>query len=556
MALGIIEPKSNEQPPGTVYLVDIANTSVEHQLEHAHFKHGMGKKQVIVLVPQPSEDPNDPLLWPAWKREIAFIVIFFNSIIFAACPGPMIAPATVALATQLEVPVKHIAELSGYQLLVVGALGPVVSVLAEKYGKRPQFLFASLFGAIGTGICIAGFGQSSLSKSYDVLLAGRMIQGLGTTAYESLAVAAVGDMFFLHQRGIRTSLLVLTTACLASFVSICAGHMFEVLGARNLFVVLLPLQLFGFVCSILFIPETQFRREEACKTTVIANREPLAVQEKVEASTHSITPEPSPSTTTPTIPKRTFAQDLRLTSGVYNHENVFKLLGRIFVHLLNPAIIWITLVAAILISFFVGTAYTLAQIFSPPPYSLTVSQNGYFFTGALIGGILGVVSGPLCDLSAKTLARKNAGVYEPEFRIPVNILAVTLLSIGWFVFAWALDHPFLHGGVYLCSFCYGAVCFGTSVAGTSTGLYILDAFPTFATELFILQMMLKNFLFYAFSTFINEFVATRGPAHMCRVWGIVTVCGFVTCVPMYVFGKLNRRWVGRAYVRFFGERGA
>ncbi|KAJ4347956.1 uncharacterized protein N0V89_009328 [Didymosphaeria variabile] len=433
----------------------------------------------------------------------------------------MIAPATVALATQLEVPVKKIAQLSGYQLLMVGALGPIVSVLAEKYGKRPQFLFAGLFGALGTGICIGGFDQSSLSKSYTVLLAGRMIQGLGTTAYESLTVAAIGDMFFLHKRGIRTSLLVLTTACLASFVAICSGHIFEVLGARNLFVILLPLQLFGFICSFLFIPETQFRRNESRGGTV-TEHEGLAVEEKPEASTQSITQEPA-ATALPTVPKRTFIQDLRLTSGVYNHDSIFKLLGRIFFHLLNPAIVWITLVAAILISFFVGTAYTLAQIFTPPPYNLTVSQNGYFFTGALIGGILGVISGPLCDFSAKTLSRRNNGVYEAEFRIPVNILAVTMLSIGWFTFMWALEHPAMRGGVYLCSFCYGAVCFGTSVAGT-------DAFRPYATEIFILQMMIKNFLFYAFSTFINEFAAE------------------------HVFGKVNRSWVHRMSGKYLGDK--
>lgn len=225
---------------------------------------------------------------------------------------------------------------------------PVVSVFAEKYGKRPQFLFASFFGALGTGICIAGFDQSSLSQSYTVLLAGRMIQGLGTTAYESLAVAAIGDMFFLHRRGIRTSLLVLTTACLASFVAICAGHMFEVLGARNLFVVLLPLQLFGFVCTFLFIPETQFRRNER-DGIAVTEQNGLSDQEKAEASTRSITKENTVVPTTATTPKRTFVQDLRLTSGVYNHDSILKLLGRIFVHLLNPAIVWITLVAAILI---------------------------------------------------------------------------------------------------------------------------------------------------------------------------------------------------------------
>jgi hypothetical protein len=62
-------------------------------------------------------------LWTRWKRESAFAFLFFNCIIFAACPGPMIAPATIALSLQLHVPVKKVAELSGYQLLIVGALG-------------------------------------------------------------------------------------------------------------------------------------------------------------------------------------------------------------------------------------------------------------------------------------------------------------------------------------------------------------------------------------------------------------------------------------------------
>lgn len=43
MALGIIEPKASEQPPGTEYLVDTAQTSADHQYEHIHFKHGKGK---------------------------------------------------------------------------------------------------------------------------------------------------------------------------------------------------------------------------------------------------------------------------------------------------------------------------------------------------------------------------------------------------------------------------------------------------------------------------------------------------------------------------------
>jgi hypothetical protein len=29
----------------------------------------------IVLSPQPSDDPNDPLNWPAWKKSLAFLTI-------------------------------------------------------------------------------------------------------------------------------------------------------------------------------------------------------------------------------------------------------------------------------------------------------------------------------------------------------------------------------------------------------------------------------------------------------------------------------------------------
>lgn len=200
-----------------------------------------------------------------------------------------------------------------------------------------------MFGVIGTGICIAGFDQSSLSKSYDVLLAGRMIQGIGTTAYESLSVAAIGDMFFLHERGTRTALLVLTLACLSSFVAIIGGTMFEHLGARNLFVVLLPIQLFGLLGTFLFLPESQFRREPPPAPVASSD----AVPEKQGA--HEVTEETAANGNSGTVAKRSFVQDLRISSGVYSRDGVFKLLGEIFVHLLNPAILWIMLVSAVLV---------------------------------------------------------------------------------------------------------------------------------------------------------------------------------------------------------------
>jgi hypothetical protein len=126
-----------------------------------------------------------------------------------------------------------------------------------------------------------------------------------------------------------------------------------------------------------------------------------------------------------------------------------------------------------------------------PPYLMSIEGVGYFFAGPLIGGVLALAAGPICDWSAQYLAHRNKGVLEAEFRIPINILAAVFVAVGWFVWQWSVDHP-VHNGYLTGSACYGLVCLGVSISSTSGGLYILDAFRKHASEIFILQMMVKK----------------------------------------------------------------
>lgn len=50
--------------------------------------------------------------------------------------------------------------------------------------------------------------------------------------------------------------------------------------------------------------------------------------------------------------------------------------------------------------------------------------------------------------------------------------------------------------------------------------------------MFVLQMMLKNFLFYAFSTFINTWTAEKGGGEVFRVFGIASLALMALCIPM------------------------
>ena len=293
-------------------------------------------------------------------------------------------------------------------------------------------------------------------------------------AWESLSLAAVGDMFFLHERGWRTALIVCSLACMASMVSIISGVMFENHGYQNLFVAELPFNIVGLLATIFLLPETQFVRPaspRSASTTQEARTSANGTEKSWDQQAEIVHP-PS-STAQHQVPRRSYMQTLAPWERTsYTTKTIPHLLSEIFVHLINPAVFWILMVSAVLVSFFVASAYILSQIFSVPPYNLNVAQNGYFWAGAFAGGVLAVFVGPLCDWSARALARANRGVYEAEFRIPVNILGALFCGLGWFLFMWVVENP-RPDGYFLGAFCHGCACFGISVPSTSAGLYIL-----------------------------------------------------------------------------------
>ena len=72
MPLGILEDRRLEHVPGTVPLerTNVILTPENGILSVAGTQLKYDKTGKIVLVPQPSDDPNDPLNWPRWRKEV------------------------------------------------------------------------------------------------------------------------------------------------------------------------------------------------------------------------------------------------------------------------------------------------------------------------------------------------------------------------------------------------------------------------------------------------------------------------------------------------------
>jgi MFS family permease len=155
----------------------------------------------IILIPTPSNDPNDPLNWStAYRWYIAILVclaMFFCNFLAA---GPTVA--IVDITIDFEGPPgptfpAHIAKVAYFftsTALCQGMGNLIWMPLIIKYGRRPVYVSAFI---IYTGAAV----WCGAATSYSVELAGRIIMGFSAGAGECLAPLTIADIFFLHERG-------------------------------------------------------------------------------------------------------------------------------------------------------------------------------------------------------------------------------------------------------------------------------------------------------------------------------------------------------------------
>lgn len=68
--------------PGTVFLDDETTYNGDAAAAEG-LKHGTGKEAHIVLAPQPSDDPNDPLNFPMWRKELIIAILCMGAMLNA-----------------------------------------------------------------------------------------------------------------------------------------------------------------------------------------------------------------------------------------------------------------------------------------------------------------------------------------------------------------------------------------------------------------------------------------------------------------------------------------
>lgn len=445
----------------------------------------------IILVPQPSDDPNDPLNWPLWQRDLICFILSMSAI-FATCLGPILAANTVTISLYMGRNFTQVAILTGYFLLGVGVAGTFFVPSSRVWGKRHTFIFGIIV-LIASSVWGGVVGKQ---KDYDSFLWSRIIQGVGCAPFEALVNAAVGDLYFVHQRGVRMAATNLAVFGGAFFTPIVVGKITHTLMWWWTFYLT---AIFCAVClpAIIFLcPETAYKRDTNLNTDMLAEDEATAINRDIDH--HSSTqnseggreasrdeekaPESDESAIThgraPIPAKQTYWQSLALFNGRKTDESLWKLVLRPFPLFFQPAFLWACLIQGTLIGWTVFIGVILGAYFIGYPLWWDEVKTGYAYVGPFIGAILGfIISGVLSDWSAKKMTKWNNGVYEPEFRIvlviPMFVFGV-MGTFGWGITVdglldsqWGYQVPLTFFGFEVCGMVIGAV---------ASSLYIVDAY--------------------------------------------------------------------------------
>jgi len=526
MGLGVLEGNSVlSNVPGTVALADIDGHSFDNT---ATLKRAKGAKKNIILTPQPSDDPNDPLNWTWWKKFIIMAIMVFGACLNAATVGPLLSASTVVIAEDFKRPIADITRLTGYNLVVAGASCPLISAFATKYGKRPVLLTSSMASLIGSII-------GSVSQTYNTLLVARIIQGFSIAAYESITFTLIGDIFYVHQRGVWINVISFTLTAVSNLSSIIAGPITNSLGWHYLFHILVACSGLQVLLLSLFAPETCYKRD-----IQLVEQQPSTRDGEIEAKASEIIEHVEDSSLSPcpsTVPLKSFRRELAVYTGSYSDENILKLLLGPFLCLTNIVALWNVIITGVVTSTYVAISYVVAQVFSAPPYLLSTAQIGYLSIGPFLGGVVGcTLVAQSSDRVAIWMAKHNNGIYEPEFRLTLVIFAF-IATGGLFGFGATAA---AQESIYLVDFMWGLTLAGISFAVGSCSAYAIDAFGSMSNEIFVANVMFKNFLFFGYSYFINDWIATDGVASPFYVFGGISAGLIVTAFPVYLFGKRYR----------------
>ena len=573
--LGMRQPAS-KNVTGTIVMMD-KDTSSSQGMSLADTSTLKKSSGGIILHPQPHDSPNDPLNWPLWQRDMCLLVVGFQSFLGGG-QSPILAAAMKGLLEEFHRPLSTISYLVGGFMLALGFGSVLASPTAILYGKRMVYL-AGIF------LFFMGSTWAALANDFGNLMGGRVLMGIGASPTESLPSATISEIYFAHERAYRIGIYTMLLLGGKNIVPLLSGLVLEYLDRHWLFWILAIILGANLVLTFIFAPETFWDRtakpskrslEEtkaarSAKSYVPPEERPNAFalvqsesanesfdeslasssncEPRNELSTNApigITQSEANTSKSPTKQVKPFFKKQMIFTGRHSKDNWFKVALRPFFLYVYPAVLFGAIIYSFAVVWLIVLSEVVSNIFTGEGYGYSEQTVGLFYISPFLGGMLGsILTGIISDRVIRVLIKKNDGVYEPEFRLPMLIVATVISVIGLMGFGWSSQKKdaWIAPVIF-----FGCIGFGSSISSTTAITFTVDSYKMFASEALVTFNLLKNILGFIFSIFNTDVLQTRGGKTTFVIYGVVQIFISLFAIPLYIYGKQLRSWTDKKEV--------
>ncbi|EFY86044.1 MFS transporter [Metarhizium acridum CQMa 102] len=434
----------------------------------------------FVLVPQPSNSPDDPLNWsPFWK---ASAIIATSSLTFT----------------------------QGFASL---ALAPMFPFLMEEFDRS----LADVIKFTGVIILILGFSnffwQVAPSRrdisGQPIILTISVLNGFGAGPAETIQPTVTADLFFLNDRGKWNTLYWVIYMGSLMIAPVVSGTMAQRSGWPSFFWLCSGMTVLSLIMIAFGFPETIWHRSK----NIAVNGKGDWYNKTTDVQLEDITRSP----TNPSLPEQFLVGSGKPSRGQWKIFQTAPVTWRkIWNELWMPWRLFafpIVLFASFAVSWSCSGLLiinlTQSQVFSAPPYNWSAEQVGFTNLPLFVGTFIGLfTAGPFSDWVCARATARNGGVREPEMRLPAMIPYLILMMLGHIIPAVGYQQKWPWQPIVM----IGYTCTGIQVAALPSivSTYAVDSYKPVAGALFVAITVNKNVWGYGMAEFVTSWSEQSG----------------------------------------------
>lgn len=508
----------------------------------------------IVLVPQPSDSPNDPLNWSKVRKYTHMIIVCFMAGLTAATSNDA-GSAQNNMNEELGISWDAMNTAAGVLFVGIAVFCFLLSPSSFLYGRKIAYIVC-----VTVGLCGAIWFARVQNTSDSVW--NQLFVGASEAAAEAQVQLSLSDIFFQHQQGAAISLYIIATSVGTFLGPLVSGYMSGGAGWRWIGWCAAIIS-FGFLIVIIFaFEETYFDRETYIQCQNRSSRYPTATQggdeEKLpekfavnETTSENLIYENMnrKKSYLSSIAIITPATNLKGTGFIQYIQRLW-LTTRVF---LFPAVIYAGVQWGFQDVFLTFYMTTMAEDWIEDPYNYDDAAVGLMNTPLIIGSLIGCMyGGPFSDKFVHWYASKyKKGLFEPEYRLYLLAPTAVLSSAGLLIFGigTAKHWPWLAS-----YFGLGFIGFGWGCTGDLSMSYLMDAYPEMVLEGMVGVSVINNGLACIFTFVCQSWIDNQGTLKTYIALGVIAFVIYMTTIPMIIFGKECRRRTKHMYLEFLRRR--